>query len=119
MNADGNKAQRPALRYIEVYMSNGPPGFLGLGEVLPRTCNFLTIFVGLYMIFLEADNTSMTELGLTTQQLGMVFGVVGLHGVFTKPSEVGIIRRFLSYMGAAPGALVIFWLGSEILASLS
>ncbi len=98
-------------------MSNGPPGFLGLNDVLPRTCNFLTIIVGLFMVVVEADTSTVTELGLTPLQLGLVLCVVGLHGVFTKPPEVGIIRKFLSYMGAAPGALALFWVGSMILAS--
>ena len=94
-------------------MSNGPSGtFLSIGDGFPRTCNFITILYGLYMAF---GNAGSTEFGLTGSQLGIILIVLGIHGIFTKPSKVGIIRKFLSYMGAAPGAYAVYDVGSQII----
>ncbi len=98
-------------------MSNGPSGdFLSIGEGLPRICNFLTVLVGLYFLFIEEPG--WTDFGLTTQQLGGAMCVLGIHGVFTSPKKVGFIRKFLSYMGAAPGAFAIFIVAKSFLESL-
>ncbi len=88
-------------------MKSGPSNtFLGVGEALPRLCNLITVGLGGYFIFGEPPST--TELGLTTAELGVAMAIVGVHGVFTDPAQVNIFRKFLSYMGAAPGAYMAF-----------
>lgn len=80
--------------------------------------SFFTRFFSLFTIaaaFVVADDPSIAS-DIPIDYLVPALFILGMHGLFTKSDEVGIIRKFLCYMSGVPGAVFAFnllgqWIG--------
>lgn len=97
--------------------SDGPPAASGFGGYFTRTFSIVTFLIGIGMAVDPA------EFGLGSQGpdeipadvLIPVLIILGLHGMLTKMSEVGVIRRLLCYLSGVAGAVVVFNVVSQLM----
>lgn len=78
----------------------------GFGGYFTRTFSIVTLGLGVWLFF-EPDALG-TGGDIPVEVLMPVLVLLGLHGVVTKYSQVGIFRKFLCYMSGVPGAVVAF-----------
>lgn len=78
----------------------------GFGGYFTRTFSLFTLGLG---VWLWLDPTALGTGGdIPVEVLMPALLILGLHGVVTKYTEVGIFRKFLCYMSGVPGAVFAF-----------
>ncbi|MEX0299125.1 MAG: hypothetical protein AB3N28_08635 [Kordiimonas sp.] len=70
----------------------------GFGEAYPRFFSIFTVIGSALMLSEGGDEASIF--------LGVL--LLGLHGVFTNVRGVGFLRKLLSFLSGAAGALFLF-----------
>lgn len=88
-------------------MSNfGQEAGSGFGGYFTRTFSLFTLGVGIWLLLEPAALGTGGD--IPVEILIPVLLILGLHGVITKYSAVGIFRKFLCYMSGVPGAVFAF-----------
>ncbi len=77
----------------------------GFGEAYPRFFSFFTV-IGSGLMLTEGGD----EAGIF-----LIVLLLGLHGVFTSIRNVGFLRKLLSFLSGAAGALFLFNLLMQLL----
>lgn len=76
------------------------------GGYFTRTFSLFTLGLGVWLLI---DPTVLGSSGdIPVAVLMPALLILGAHGVVTKYSDVGILRKFLCYMSGVPGAVVAF-----------